>query len=313
MNDFGKYLSDTEPFVIEGISVNNLYNLLQVLKDIKEPVYRKHNNHEKNDFYNWILHCVGDSRLARDIKKIRLRKNLIEIIENRIVQLEDYVRHPQNSFIEKRIDMYVDHVVFHIDNEICSNCEICSLTCPKEAVEIKDGKKTVNDDCTKCGFCVLFCPLECMSLTNNDEESSFYAENKMVPELPESKDINGTKARQLFRGSYEVIDKCPKDCEKCVEACPVNIIERFRGTKQRDKIKVDKSKCLLCGACKNACPYDIIKSSRVQIKHEGDEYCNVWNRAIEKLCRNELKNTYHNHKNLSKMRKLIDKTGMRKY
>jgi len=296
-----------------SMQIRNLYDLLAALKKADNKLYSQFNNSKKNDFYNWIFNCVGDRRLARDIMKIRLKENMIKIVEARIEQLKDYARHPQNSVIEKRIDMYVDNVQFLIDNEVCSNCEVCSLVCPKEAVEIKDGKKTVSDDCTKCGFCVHFCPLECIQLNHNNEKHDFYTEHDMIPKLPEADWINNQKARKLFKGSYEVKDNCPKDCELCVAACPINIISRFKGDKQLPKIEVQKDKCLLCGACKNACPYDLIISRRVHIIHEGSQYCNVWNRAIEKLCKPELKNVYHNSKNLGKFRDLIDKSGLKKY
>jgi len=312
-NEFRGYLGDKEPFNMAGRQVTNLQDLLEGLKAIDKKQYEQYNNAAKNDFYNWIFHCVGDKRLARDIMKIRIKENMIKIVEARITQLKDFVRHPGNSAIEKRVDMYVDHVQFLIDNEVCSNCEVCTLVCPKEAVEIKDGKKTVSDDCTKCGFCVHFCPVECISLNYNNEKHDFYTEHEMIPKLPGVEWVNNQKARKLFRGSYEVKDKCPPGCELCVQACPINIITRFKGNKQLPKIEVDRDLCLMCGACKNACPYDLIESHRVSIIHEGKEYCNAWNRAIEKLCRVELKNIYHNDKNLGKFRELIDKSGLRKY
>lgn len=310
---YSAILGDHDPFIMEGKAISNLSMLAAELKSMDSAVYKKHNNSIKNDFCSWILHCVGDVRLARDIQKIRVRKNLIEIIEKRIVQLKDFVRHPEKSHTTKRIDMYVDHVLFDIDNEICSNCEICTLVCPKEAVEIKDGKKTVNDDCTLCGFCVNFCPIEAMKHEYNGEDIKFFTENEMLPKLPERKDDEFCKSVQMFRGAYEVNGKCPKDCEDCVQACPINIIEKFEGDKQLPVIKVDKEKCMLCGACKNACPEKIIESNRVQVIHEGKNYCNSWNRALENLGRAELRNIYHNEKNMQKIRELIEKSELRKY
>jgi len=312
MNEFAQMLGDKEPFMLEGKPIPSLAKMADALASIDKKLFEQHCNKDKNDFYAWVLHSVGDQRLARDIKNIRHLSNMADIFRDRVAQLKDYARHPENAATVKRIDMYVDHVEFRTDDEICSNCEICHLICPMDAVEIKDNKKVINNDCTKCGFCVHFCPLEAISLTYNKEKHDFYTEHKMIPKLPMAREINRTKARQLFRGSYEIKGKCPPGCELCVQACPVNVIKRV-DDKELSLIKVDTRNCLLCGACKVACPYGIIESHRVHIKHEGPEYCNAWNRAIEMLCRKEVKSAYHNNNNLGKIRNLIEKTGMRKY
>jgi len=313
MNRFQQLLQNKEPFAYSGKSFNNLASFHEALQTMGQILYKEHNNAKKNDFYNWVLHAVGDTRLARDIRNIRVQENMIDIVGERIEQLKLYAKHPEKSVIEKRIDMYTEHVVFSVDNEVCSDCEICSLSCPKEAVEIIDGKKTVNDDCTKCGFCVELCPLDCMSLAENGKKKEFYKEHKMIPKLPDMQDVNGTQARRLFTGSYTVEGKCPPGCELCVQACPINIITRFDGDKELSKVHVWKEQCLLCGACKNACPYGIIKSERSHIFFEGEEYCGAWNNALQKLLRPDAVQLYHNGKNLRKIAKLVEKSGMRKY
>ncbi len=312
-DSFASYLSDTEPFILDGRHVNNLKQLCSELKKTGEDVFSQYCNAGKNDFYSWIKGSIGDRRLARDIMNIRLRENMIKIIGERVLQLEDYARHPQKSVIEKRIDMYSDHVLFTIDNEICSDCEICSLVCPKEAVEIKERKKTVNDDCTKCGFCVNFCPLQAMSIDVNGEKRDFFKQNDMLPEFPEPQKIHDVSAIRLFKGVHNVKDKCPPGCELCVRACPVNALSRFEGKRELDRVRLDKSGCILCGACKNACPYGLIEIGRAHINYSGEGYSNVWNRAIEKLTTVEKKNLYHNNKNINKIKTLIESSGLNRY
>ena len=43
-----------------------------------------------------------------------------------------------------------------------------------------------------------------------------------------------------------------KKCEGCVEVCPVQALER------KEAVEIDYSKCILCGACINACPHKAI-------------------------------------------------------
>jgi NAD-dependent dihydropyrimidine dehydrogenase PreA subunit len=45
---------------------------------------------------------------------------------------------------------------------------------------------------------------------------------------------------------------CGKACVGCVEACPVGALSR------KDKVVLDKKKCLSCGACVSACKHNAI-------------------------------------------------------
>lgn len=40
---------------------------------------------------------------------------------------------------------------------------------------------------------------------------------------------------------------CKGECEGCAEICPVEAITR------KDKVEIDKKKCIDCGACISAC------------------------------------------------------------
>ena len=53
---------------------------------------------------------------------------------------------------------------------------------------------------------------------------------------------------------YEVSDQCRSCVAKaCVAACPVNAISVVDG-----ETRIDQEKCIRCGKCKKACPYDAI-------------------------------------------------------
>jgi len=38
-----------------------------------------------------------------------------------------------------------------IDTETCTGCEACVSVCPFNALEIREGKASVNDQCNLCG------------------------------------------------------------------------------------------------------------------------------------------------------------------
>ena len=50
-----------------------------------------------------------------------------------------------------------------VDIDKCTGCGDCVDMCPVKALQIKDGKITVNDDCIDCGACIGQCPVEALS------------------------------------------------------------------------------------------------------------------------------------------------------
>jgi len=66
--------------------------------------------------------------------------------------------------------------------------------------------------------------------------------------------FRGTKNSKNFSAdgkctSCDCGESCSTACVGCVEACPVQALTR------KDKVVVDKKKCLSCGSCISACKH----------------------------------------------------------
>jgi len=135
---------------------------------------------------------------------------------------------------------YADRLTLTVDKTKCIGCDICTSICPKDAaVRVKSEEGftvTVDaDKCVLCGACVPFCPTGAVSLTLNDRPKNVLTEVHGLPSPLPKIEIDGRK--------------CPQDCLRCAEACPLQAISIGEG----HEIKVDLGKCLRCPWCVDAC------------------------------------------------------------
>ena len=72
----------------------------------------------------------------------------------------------------------------------------------------------------------------------------FFLEEKMIIKI----DYN----KCCWKGGKCSSCSCGGKCEGCVEVCPVGALKR------KDIVKIDKEKCIGCGACINACKHNAI-------------------------------------------------------
>ncbi|NLN62565.1 MAG: NADH-quinone oxidoreductase subunit NuoB [Myxococcales bacterium] len=62
----------------------------------------------------------------------------------------------------------------------------------------------------------------------------------------------------LFRGRPYIDNaRCPADCQRCVQTCPVGAISRGD-----NGLEIDLGRCLFCGDCARACPTEALDFSR---------------------------------------------------
>jgi len=84
LNDVPKHHS----FVLTGgKAIKNVVELGRELKRMDEEIFNRHVAENKNDFSNWIHHCVKDPHLAALVRTTRDQNRMAAIIERRIQQL----------------------------------------------------------------------------------------------------------------------------------------------------------------------------------------------------------------------------------
>jgi 4Fe-4S ferredoxin len=180
------------------------------------------------------------------------------------------------------------------DLDKCTGCGICTIVCPKEAIERVDTNENVTipdvSKCSFCGVCDYMCPFGAWELLINGEHKI---------ELRESLAVGGEDGEGVEKGKKDLPDllgeeltcpqtkkpvnkylegiikihpeKCPKDCKECVDACMMDVIE-FTSLDENREVKLNEKQCIYCTACLVACPEpDALEVDRIGIKFEKDQ------------------------------------------
>ncbi len=134
-----------------------------------------------------------------------------------------------------------------IDESSCDYCKLCEEICPEEAIKV-EGKRisyqlpekiaeiSIDQDlCSHCGYCEEVCP---------------YDAAKTI------KPIEGKLS--LFEARMSRCD--PVGCAACIKICKHNRV--WYVSKDKGRVHFNEKFCIYCGACENACPYDLIKVER---------------------------------------------------
>jgi 4Fe-4S ferredoxin len=274
------------------------------------------------------------------------------------------VKRETKTYLELTLRLFVDTVELRLDKERCIKCDICAKVCPREAVTIILGEADLDITidprlCLMCEVCAHFCPVAAVTLTYNGQVKTVMADHQGLapflpkidmdksrcplpcPPQPEEEEhwcrqqlklvandlidcpkqchkclaacprqaiVLDEAARQTmpapdlclmcaqcltvcefeailvnpqFRGHLVIEDhKCPSDCMKCIELCPVKAIVR-----EDERVLLKVENCAYCGVCVNICDESAITLVREEVVAEAGEYSQAWTTAVEKLIR----------------------------
>jgi 4Fe-4S ferredoxin len=227
---------------------------------------------------------------------------------------------------------YTDETALRLDKKLCIKCNICKTVCPLEAVTFNEGAIDIDENkCSLCEVCGYLCPTGAISFTMNGSEKHILVDSKGFPGFPPPLEIDvkkcpsdckkcedacpldlkaikvvgrgkieirkncircvrckeaceegAIKVNPLFHGQIKIdVEKCPANCDECVDACPTEAIEMKAGA---TKVTYDEKYCVLCGACKIACPVpEAITIQRSTVFSKDDGFSAAWTSAFEKL------------------------------
>jgi len=70
-----------------GKTIKNILELAKELKQMNSETFAHYVTNEKNDFANWIQHCIKDEQLAALLKTTKNKERMAAIVERRIQEL----------------------------------------------------------------------------------------------------------------------------------------------------------------------------------------------------------------------------------
>ncbi len=163
-----------------------------------------------------------------------------------------------------------------IDETKCDYCKLCEEICPEEAIRVegrrisyklpeKIAEISIDQDlCSHCGYCEEVCP---------------YDAAKTIK--PMDGKLSTFEAR-MFRCD-------PVGCAACIKVCKHNRV--WYVAKDEGRVYFNEKFCVYCGACENACPYDLISVERYNYftkeKIIDEPWRTAWEEAVERIVAKE--------------------------
>jgi Fe-S-cluster-containing hydrogenase component 2 len=140
--------------------------------------------------------------------------------------------------------------------ECPKHCHKCLEACPRQAIVLDDTGQTTlpqPDLCLRCTQCLGACKYDSI------------------------------RVNPQFDGELIIDDrKCPPDCLKCLDLCPVKAIVR-----EGERVFLKVERCSYCGVCRNICDEEAITLTRREVVARPGKYSQAWGEAVAKLVGNE--------------------------
>lgn len=218
------------------------------------------------------------------------------------MSLPQYTRTVDPKKVAASLRMLNTRLTLDVNREKCTGCGVCVTVCPKEAISRGPVGASMKKDvesppvlvderkCSFCGLCDYMCPFQAVELKINGERKLLLVDGKAVPELKYEEitcERTGNKARKFFKGKIAIhTNRCPGGCSTCAEICPTKAITIPKSSKpweKAEKVSIDDSKCIFCGACVNACPGEgALELTREEVAWSG-EHTDFWEDTVKKL------------------------------
>lgn len=132
------------------------------------------------------------------------------------------------------------------------HCQLCLQACQREAIIWDEAEALVlpqPDLCLRCTRCLQVCEYDAIAVNPQ------------------------------FRGRLIIDDsRCPQDCYKCINLCPIKAIAR-----EGERVFFQLEACAYCGVCVNICDQDAITLVREEVVAEPGEFSLAWEHAVAKL------------------------------
>ena len=177
--------------------------------------------------------------------------------------------------LELTLKLFVDTVQLRLDKVLCLKCDICARVCPREAVSIipTDAGLDISIDprlCLMCEICAHFCPVAAVTLSYNGQVKTIMADHQglapFLPKIdmdksrcllpcPQSPEGEEHWCRQQIKLVPNDLTECPKQCHKCLAACPRQAIVLDEAAGQTWPLP---DLCLRCTQCLTVCEYEAI-------------------------------------------------------
>jgi Family of unknown function (DUF5752) len=101
-----------------GVTINNLWELKQALRILREDVIVEHVNDKKNDLADWVENKVGDKNVAKELRKTTHRWGLIVALERQMMRTINLPHYVAQHWLKK-----VDLPFYFVDGKSVDSLE----------------------------------------------------------------------------------------------------------------------------------------------------------------------------------------------